>query len=190
VVQVAEVAATVAALAVVSAVLPASPDDESSYGSAPSEPGRLDACPTPECYVDDGVALERARFTALDVINQYRTAEGLAPFVLDSALCDDAQFSSRWLAVERQYTYDYDYHFIYTRANRGPIGIGIQFRPKGYGDWTMGIEAEVEGALSAMIQEGLGGTAHDNLLSPRWRRVGIGLSNPGGRLYLALDFSD
>jgi hypothetical protein len=44
--------------------------------------------------------------------------------------------------------------------------------------------------LKIMIDEGPGGGHHDNMLNPKYRRVGIGLHYAGGKLYLTNDFSD
>jgi uncharacterized protein YkwD len=40
-----------------------------------------------------------------------------------------------------------------------------------------------------MIDEGPGGGHHDNMLNPKFRRVGIGLVIDGNELYLTNDFS-
>ncbi len=44
--------------------------------------------------------------------------------------------------------------------------------------------------LKLMFDEGPGGGHHDNMLNPKYRRVGIGVYEPGGTLFLTNDFSD
>ncbi len=44
--------------------------------------------------------------------------------------------------------------------------------------------------LKLMIDEGPGGGHHDNMLNPKYRRVGVGLHYASGKLYLTNDFSD
>jgi len=41
-----------------------------------------------------------------------------------------------------------------------------------------------------MMDEGPGGGHYDNMMNPRFRRIGIGLVYAGGRLYMTNDFSD
>jgi hypothetical protein len=44
--------------------------------------------------------------------------------------------------------------------------------------------------LKMMMDEGPGGGHYDNMMNPRFRRVGIGLFDSGGKLYMTNDFSD
>jgi hypothetical protein len=49
---------------------------------------------------------------------------------------------------------------------------------------------QVDIMLKMMMDEGPGGGHYDNMMNPRFRRVGIGLFYAGGRLYMTNDFSD
>jgi len=44
--------------------------------------------------------------------------------------------------------------------------------------------------IASMWAEGPGGGHYDNMMNPRYRRVGIGLYQAAGRFYLTNDFSD
>jgi hypothetical protein len=40
-----------------------------------------------------------------------------------------------------------------------------------------------------MMAEGAGGGHHDCLMNRRWTRLGVGIVNPGGEMYLTIDFA-
>jgi hypothetical protein len=58
------------------------------------------------------------------------------------------------------------------------------------GDAVTNGKKQVALLLKIMMDEGPGGGHHDNILSPKYRRVGIGLVYVGDRFYLTNDFSD
>jgi uncharacterized protein YkwD len=43
--------------------------------------------------------------------------------------------------------------------------------------------------LLRMVGEGAGGTHHDVLLRPEWRKIGVGIARQGGRIYFTVDLS-
>ncbi len=49
---------------------------------------------------------------------------------------------------------------------------------------------QIDVMLKLMMDEGPGGGHHDNMMNPKFRRVGVGLVDVGGRLYMTNDFSD
>jgi hypothetical protein len=57
--------------------------------------------------------------------------------------------------------------------------------------WRAGdpLEDQIDAALSEMAGGPPGDPNRDNLLAASWRRVGIGIARPKGRLFLTLDFA-
>jgi len=43
--------------------------------------------------------------------------------------------------------------------------------------------------LLRMTGEGRGGVHHDAMLRPEWRKLGVGIASPDGRLYFTVDFA-
>jgi uncharacterized protein YkwD len=48
---------------------------------------------------------------------------------------------------------------------------------------------QIDEILALMMDEGPGGGHHDNMLDPRWTRLGVGITNPGGEAYVTTDFA-
>jgi hypothetical protein len=191
VIEVACAAAKVATVAVVDTLVQGAIDarERSHASSEESAPWNSDACTNPECYGDTEVTLDEARSLAADLLDQERMASGLASLTLDGRLTEDAQMSSQWLARDHQ-SYSFEFQERCLAADRRPPRIAILFDPYVSGDTNMDIETEVVEALAKMMREAPGNGCRDTLLSRRWRHFGIGLSNPDGRLYLALEFSE
>jgi hypothetical protein len=170
-------------------------EQKSSASSADWAPRDSDACPNPDCYIDTGVSLGELRSLAADLLDQERMKRGQGSLTLDRRLTEDAQSSSRWSARDSagdrpSYRYDVQDRCLSARDDRRPARIEILFDPYAYGDTSMDIETKVVEALTKMIREAPGNGCRDNLLSWRWQHVGIGLSNPDGRLFLTLEFSE
>ena len=129
----------------------------------------------------------------IDLINTYRTNAGSPPLAYDAALTAFAYEGSR------QYAADHTPHAHFAANIRGAPGFGSssaenQGDPRGIP--PMDAEPTTSGAkqiammMKLMFDEGSGGGHHDNMLNPRYRRVGVGLFTADGKLYLTNDFSD
>ncbi len=138
----------------------------------------------------------------LDVINAYRKKHGVAPVVYD------AKISAFALAGSKQLAKDHKPHAHFNAKIKGQLGDPAAMKGKSgfgsraaenQGDWN-GIpelapgaqngKAQIELTMKLMYDEGPGGGHHDNMLNPKFRRVGIGLHYVGKKLYLTNDFSD
>jgi hypothetical protein len=117
----------------------------------------------------------------------YRTQAGVPTVVLDQGLSAFATDGSVALASGGS-----PHAHISLAAQNGSIakagfcnGWGENQAPNWMGSDQ---NATVDAILQSMVAEGAGGSNHDTLLNPQWRRVGIGLIIAGG-MYLTNDFS-
>jgi uncharacterized protein YkwD len=130
----------------------------------------------------DGMTLEEARSHVLTYVNGLRSLNGLGLLERDDALTEFAQEGS--LQVSR----DHRGHGHFVDRADDCRGCGEnQSDPRGWRPGPPG--RQIDEILSLMMAEGPGGGHHDVLLSPRWTRLGVGIVNPGGDMYLTMDFA-
>jgi hypothetical protein len=130
-----------------------------------------------------GADLQAMRQYTLHFINGLRARYRRAPLVADPSLDTFAQEGSILLALDHRP----HHHF---EAMAASCGCGAHAENQGapFG-WAPGPpDTQIAEMLSGMMDEGPGGGHHDALLSPEWRRLGVGILNPGGRMYFTLDF--
>jgi uncharacterized protein YkwD len=137
----------------------------------------------------------------LDVVNKYRATLSAPPLVLDHALSTFALAGS----VELSMDHTPHEHFI-NALNDNTIqaaGFGDQLA-ENQGDpngWNLiALDArtneldQIDAVQQTMFNEGPGsGEAHGhytNMMDTQYNRLGVGLLEIGGRLYLTNDFSD
>jgi hypothetical protein len=137
----------------------------------------------------------------VEVLNSYRAQLGAPPLVLDGAVCAFAAAGSTELSQD----HSPHAHFL-TAMNSGAIwndGFATvagenQGDPSGWPvldpDPTRNEMSQIDAILKEMFDEGPGqGEAHahyTNIVDPRFRRLGAGLLEIGGHLYLTNDFTD
>lgn len=126
-------------------------------------------------------------------VNAYRAEKGLEPLLYDAKISAFAYAGSERLARDHQP------HAHFMANARGAPGFGSR-SAENQGD-PNGVPAMGEGPLASgkkqidvmlklMMDEGPGGGHHDNMMNPRYRRIGVGLVDAGGKLYMTNDFSD
>jgi hypothetical protein len=129
----------------------------------------------------------------VDAINGYRARAGLAPFQYDT------QISAFAYAGSQQLSQDHAAHAHFHCCSHGAPGFGRaraenQGDPGGVpqmnGDPLSNGRSQIDTMLRMMMDEGPGGGHYDNMMSARYRRVGVGLFYVGGTLYMTNDFSD
>jgi uncharacterized protein YkwD len=129
----------------------------------------------------------------LDLLNSYRAKAGRAPLLYD------AKISAFALAGSKQLARDHSPHAHFAAEQEGAPGFGThsaenQGDPSGVppmdSDAIASGKKQIAALLKLMMDEGPGGGHYENMLSAKYRRVGIGLYSPGGRLFLTNDFSD
>lgn len=129
----------------------------------------------------------------VDLVNGYRSRAGVPPLLYDAKVSAFAHQGSQRLAS------DHVPHAHFAANARGAPGFGTrsaenQGDPSGVppmdADPTTSGQKQIGIMMKLMMDEGPGGGHHDNMLNPRYRRIGIGLFTAGGKLYLTNDFSD
>lgn len=147
--------------------------------SAP--PPRTNVLPKPD------VALQAAIQHNLHQLNAYRARAGAQALQLDPTLNAFALQGS--LELQRNHIP----HGHFQRRNVFESGFtgGAAENQGDPNGWPIrgGLNTTIDAILQAMIDEGPGGGHHDNMLNPKFRRVGIGLVVDGNELYLTNDFS-
>jgi hypothetical protein len=129
----------------------------------------------------------------LDLLNTYRARAGARPLLYDASISAFALAGSKELAS------DHEPHAHFRAHGDGAPGFGSrsaenQGDPNGVPpmgeDRVSSGKKQITVMLKMMFEEGPGGGHHDNMLNPHYRRVGIGVYEPGGTLFLTNDFSD
>jgi uncharacterized protein YkwD len=130
----------------------------------------------------DDMTLEEARSHALTYINGLRSLNGVGLLERDDALTAFAQEGSE------QVSRDHRGHGHFTDHAADCPSCGEN--QSGATGWRPGpVGRQIDEVLQLMMAEGPGGGHHDNMLNPRWTRLGVGIVNPGGEMYLTLDFA-
>jgi uncharacterized protein YkwD len=126
-------------------------------------------------------------------LNQYRSAHGAAPLVYDAKISAFAYEGSRQLSR------DHSPHAHFAAHSEGAPGFGThtaenQGDPNGVppqgGDRVASGKRQIDILLKLMMDEGPGGGHYENMINRKYRRIGIGLYEENGVLYLTNDFSD
>lgn len=126
-------------------------------------------------------------------VNAYRAQKGLPPLLYDATI------SAFALRGSQQYAKDHTPHAHFAANAQGAPGFGSkaaenQGDPSGVpamdADPTRSGQKQIDTMMKLMMDEGPGGGHYDNMMNPRFRRIGIGLFYAGGKLYLTNDFSD
>jgi hypothetical protein len=171
--------------------------DEAEKGEARNAPLRPTACgPSyretcnsgralpdrdPEDDRDEMTPVEARRHTLM-YINGLRSLRGLPLLELDDDLTEFAQDGSDQVARDHRP----HGHFL----DKGAQCPGCGENQSGSKGWRIEpVGRQIDEVLALMVAEGPGGGHHDNLFNPRWKRLGVGITNPGGEMYLTMDFA-
>jgi uncharacterized protein YkwD len=159
----------------------------SSLGAPPCDNDGQYPCTTvaawPSERPDPPMTDEEARDYVRDYVDGVRKVNGVAPVDRDSQLDTFAQDGSDELAHDHKAG-----QHLADHAREIPAGSGeVQGSPDGLGAGTL--EDQLAQALLGMMNEGAGGTHHDILLQPAWKRLGVGIVERDGRTYLTADFA-
>jgi len=129
----------------------------------------------------------------LDRLNEYRARNG-AP-----ALLYDAKISAFALAGSKALAHDHVPHAHFRAHAEGAPGFGPraaenQGDPDGVPplapDALASGKKQIAEMLKLMFDEGPGGGHYENMMSLKYKRVGLGLFESAGTLFLTNDFSD
>jgi hypothetical protein len=164
-------------------------------------PGHDSGTPPPQDSGMPNDGFDQFQHHNLDTVNMYRATLGIAPLVLDQKLCTFALAGS----VELSQDHMPHQHFI-TAGNNGTLWTSgfvsgaaeNQGDPNGWyvmnSDPVQNELLQIDDIQKAMFNEGPGsGEAHGhytNMMNAAYKRLGVGLLEVNGHLYLTNDFSD
>jgi hypothetical protein len=134
----------------------------------------------------------------VDLLNQYRATQGLPPLLYDAKISDFALDGSKQLFD------DHTAHAHFAKGTANVPGFGTHVAenqgdpsgvPKLAADPVANEKQQIATLLKIMFDEGPGeGEEHGhymNMMSPKYRRVGVGLFYASdGKFYLTNDLSD
>ena len=128
----------------------------------------------------------------VEQVNAYRASGGLPPLLYDARLSSFATAGSQRLARDHVPHANFaenasGQHFGSRSAeNQGDPG-GV---PVMDADPRRNGPKQVDIMLKLMMDEGPGGGHYDNMMSPKLRRIGVGIAYVNNRFYMTNDFSD
>jgi uncharacterized protein YkwD len=148
----------------------------------------IDAPPPPQRPADPMPADPLVRYNVAR-LNRYRADANVPELLYDAKISSFAHEGSRELSQDHV-----PHAHFEARVQKAP-GFGShsaenQGDPNGVPPQIGSGKAQIEAMLQRMMAEGPGGGHHDNIVNPRYRRVGIGILLVDGALYLTNDFSD
>jgi uncharacterized protein YkwD len=151
-------------------------DNDGQYGclSVSSSPGD-----PPESEMSD----DDARDYVQDYLNGVRKLNGVGALVRDDALDGFAQAGSDELAQDHLPQQHMVAHAPELRASCTEV----QGPPDGSSPGPL--QDQLAAVLLRFMGEGHGGTHHDAMLRPEWRRLGVGIARRDGRTYFTVDFA-
>lgn len=129
----------------------------------------------------------------VELLNEYRAKSGRAPLLYDERI------SAFALAGSKQLAGDHKPHAHFVASAKGAPGFGPraaenQGDPSGVPpfdrDRVVSGKKQIAIMLKMMFDEGPGGGHYDNMVNAKYRRIGIGIHEIAGTLYLTNDFSD
>lgn len=139
----------------------------------------------------------------VDGINAYRKKHGRPPLKYDAKISAFALNGSKQLAKDHTAHAHFNAHIKEQLgspdAAKGKSGFGSR-GAENQGDWN-GIpkldenklengKKQIDITLKLMMDEGPGGGHYENMLNPKFKRVGVGIVYVGDKMYLTNDFSD
>jgi hypothetical protein len=134
---------------------------------APTHSRKRSATATPRTY---GTA------PALDPRARTRRHRHLSPYFLNAF----AQLGSKALARDHR-----PHRHLIEESQECPGCAETQSDPAGLA--TAPVHDQLDAALGYMLSEGPGGPSHDVLVGATWHRMGIGIVNPDGKMYVTVD---
>jgi hypothetical protein len=141
---------------------------------------RDDECPAWECYSGKDMTLDEARAYAVAYVNHARADVGLGALSVDYSLNAFAQLGSKALSRDHR-----PHRHLIEESAECPGCAETQSDPAGLA--TAPVHDQLDAALGYMLSEGPGGPSHDVLVGATWHRMGIGIVNPDGKMYVTVD---
>lgn len=156
--------------------------EERARRNAPTRGEYPSGCAVSDCYSDAELSLDDAREYALVYVNRVRQESGVGKVALDYGLNAFAQAGSKQVArdhvAHRHIADDPRACFQCSEEQSDPAGLS----PAPVRDVVLGV-------LDGMMGQAQGSPSRENILTPTWHRLGVGIANPDGPAYVTLDFA-
>jgi uncharacterized protein YkwD len=144
--------------------------------------GPLPDPPQDERPGEEEMTLNEARSHVLTYVNGLRSLNGVGLLELDDGLTEFAQDGCEQLARDHR-----PHGHITDHRGECP---SCGENQSGANGWRSGpVGRQVDEVIELMMAEGPGGGHRDNMLDARWGHLGVGIVNPGGPMYLTMDFA-
>jgi uncharacterized protein YkwD len=127
--------------------------------------------------------LDDARAYTLQKINGYRKQAGAQPLALDDALDAFAQAASTALSMSHQ-----PHQYFVDHAPTCGCNVTAENQGDPNGIPPANVHTQIDEILSLMMSGGPGEGHHDNIVDPNSKRLGVGVVDPGQRMYFTNDF--
>jgi uncharacterized protein YkwD len=130
---------------------------------------------------------------ALNQINAARASYGRAPLVLDSAISAVAYGHAADMLANGYFSHTSLNGMTYKqRLTAGGVSYGYSGENQCYLGYGGGVQATLDWCHAQFWAEPYpgGGNHKDNILSPNFHRVGIGIATGGSKVYVVWDFTD
>jgi uncharacterized protein YkwD len=135
----------------------------------------------------------------VDAINAYRKKHGAPMLKYDAKISVFATAASKQLSQDHKAHNYFNAHVKDALGNTAKTGFGSR-GAENQGDWDgvprmdkdnlVNGKKQIDVMMKLMYDEGPGGGHYENMINPKFKRVGIGLLYVGDKLYLTNDFSD
>jgi uncharacterized protein YkwD len=132
---------------------------------------------------DPAMDYEEARDYVLGYVNGVRKLNGVGPLVRDESLDAFAQAGSDELAQDHRP----NQHMALHASELHTATAEVQGAPDGSPPGLL--QDRIGEILLRMTGEGPGGVHHDAMLRPEWRKLGVGIASPDGRVYFTVDLA-
>jgi uncharacterized protein YkwD len=153
-------------------------NNDGQFGCLSVTPGAGANDPTePEMNDDD------ARDYVLDYVNGVRKLNGVSPLVRDDGLDAFAQAGSEQLAHDHSPNAHMAMHARELRV----AATEVQGPADGLSPGEL--QDQLGAVMLRFTGEGAGGTHHDTMLRPEWRKLGVGIAHDGLRTFFTADFA-
>ncbi|MFO0680295.1 MAG: CAP domain-containing protein, partial [Polyangiaceae bacterium] len=159
------------------------PTGSAGSGGSSGAAGTAGAPTTPSVPSSGNTVLDDARAYNLQAINAIRAKANLPAYTMDAKLNDFAQKASEDLASTNA-----AHRYFSRNANSCQCSLSAENQGDPSG-WSPGdVKKQIDEILDLMMSEGPGGGHHDNIVSRQHTKIGVGIVNPGGRMYFTNDF--
>jgi hypothetical protein len=166
-----------------SAVVSPQCDNDQQYACVSVQPTSSAGSSTGSGRTEPEMSDDQARDYVLRYLNGVRRLNSVALLARVGSVDAFAQAGSEELAVDHRA----GAHMIAHAGDLGARSAEVQGPAEGLEAGAL--EDRIGETLLRFMNEGPGGSDHDTILRPEWRKIGVGLVARDGRTFLTVDFS-